>query len=516
MRPQCVQAAGSAFLAVLFRANVAQAQIYTLLDEPAPGNKSLHTLYAFYVYSHEEAPEKSLGSPFVKFQNIKAVPADGNSDLSLKSYMGLQLGILKFAKFWDLINPQKFCCDSVDVQNGDCPVMDQLLMQRNPEVDGDIDAYMHTAPFANADAKFSKDDKMIVRRTGVYILVLSNCGELQVGTLTGSVIVKNAYGFLPGIEYHKLPFYGWLLLFYGGLGLAWMLLSLRWWRELINIQNCVAIVILLGLFESFLWWIFFNDWNSSGLRGRFLFVMAILFSVVKSTFSYMLVLVASMGWGVTRPFLDPQALMKIKAISTMYIILGFLRETALSFRHSHSLSLGFVVVCLLPVSLLNGGIFYWIFSALSNLIETLKERQQQEKLSIFQTLWWVLVTSLGFAGLMMVFQIMDVSSSITTTWKYQWLFSDGVSHILFAFVLVVMMYLWAPHKYSQRYAYTHMENKDKESVEAVDSVWADEAAEEEHNDDESFWSATRGDTAFPEDPEAPLQKKPKAETTDMN
>ena len=25
----------------------------------------------------------------------------------------------------------------------------------------------------------------------------------------GSVVVKNAYGFLPGNEYHKMPFYGW-------------------------------------------------------------------------------------------------------------------------------------------------------------------------------------------------------------------------------------------------------------------------------------------------------------------
>merc|ERR1740129_2664742 len=97
---------------------------------------------------------------------------------------------------------------------------------------------------------------------------------------------------------------------YAVLALVWMGLSLKQWRQIFHIQYCIAVVILLGLVEAFLWWIFFNDWNQSGLRGRFLFIMAILSSVVKSIFSYMLVLVASLGWGVTRPFLDRRTILK--------------------------------------------------------------------------------------------------------------------------------------------------------------------------------------------------------------
>merc|ERR1719310_980625 len=162
-----------------------------------------------------------------------------------------------------------------------------------------------------------------------------------------------------------------------------MALSFRWWRELIHIQGCIAGVIFLGLVEAFLWWIFFNDWNRSGIRGRFLFVMAILSSVVKSVFSYMLVLVASLGWGVTRPYLDKAVVLKIQAVCFVYIVLDVVREVVLSFRHSHSLSIVFVLLCLLPVSALNGAIFYWVFTALSSLIQTLKERRQSQKLALF-------------------------------------------------------------------------------------------------------------------------------------
>merc|ERR1740121_2132660 len=266
-----------------------------------------------------------------------------------------------------------------------------------------------------------------------------------------------------------MPFYGWLSFVYAGMAFVWMGLSLRWWRELFHIQYCIAVVIFLGLIEAFLWWIFFNDWNRTGIRGRFLFIMAILSSVVKSVFSYMLVLVASLGWGVTRPYLDHRTIMKVQAVSFLYIVLDFIRESVLSFRHSHSLSLAFVLLCLLPVALLNGAIFYWIFTALSSLMETLRERRQSEKLLLFERLWRILVFALAIASMTLLFQIFDLSRSISIRWHYQWFFADGMSHILFLLVLAAMMYLWAPAANSQRYAYsTQVERDDEEMAKATE------------------------------------------------
>ena len=46
---------------------------------------------------------------------------------------------------------------------------------------------------------------------------------------------------------------------------------------------------------------------------------------------------------------------------------------------------------------MNGGIFYWIFAALSNLMETLEAQGQTAKLSLFQQLWWLLSCMRGEA-----------------------------------------------------------------------------------------------------------------------
>eukprot|EP00928_Gymnodinium_smaydae_P070972 TRINITY_DN54687_c0_g1_i1.p1 TRINITY_DN54687_c0_g1~~TRINITY_DN54687_c0_g1_i1.p1 ORF type:complete len:543 (-),score=96.07 TRINITY_DN54687_c0_g1_i1:48-1601(-) len=476
----------------VFAPRRAVAQLYQFEDTPAPEARSLHTMYAFYVYSHADAPERSMGQPFVKFHKLLAHSTSASrSDQDLAQYHGLQLTFLPFQDFWTLINPNKFCSVQADVEAGKVSAADQLLVQTQQGSDPNV--YTHTLQFGTP-AAHTKDVEVPVRFTGVYILAFSNCGTFAEATVTGSVVVKNAYGFLPGNEYHKMPFYGWLSLGYTLLGVVWFGLSLRYWRDLFHIQNCISGVIFLGLVEAFLWWIFFNDWNSTGNRGKMLFTFAILSTVLKSIFSYMLVLVAALGWGVTRPYLDQRTIAKIQAISVLYIILDFIRETVLSFRHSHTLSLTFVLLCLLPVSLLNGGIFYWIFTALSGLIEQLRERRQMEKLALFQNLSKLLVLAMGTASIMLLWQIFDLSKNISVRWHYQWIFADGFSHVLFLVVLSVMMYLWRPSANSKSYAYSQqLDSADPDQKKGATS-WPDEEgldADDAEEDDDSFWATTR-------------------------
>jgi len=293
-----------------------------------------------------------------------------------------------------------------------------------------------------------------------------------------------------GNEYHKLTFYGRISAVYLIMGAIWLGLSVRWWNEVFTIQNCIGGVILLGLVECFLWWVFFHDWNTRGTRTNPLFVVAAMLSVLKSICSYMLVLVASLGWGVTRPHLDSDVLFRIKLVTVAYIFVGGAREVVVSFMHSHRLSSPFVVLCLLPVSMLNGVIFYWVFTALSTLMQSLKERGQTAKLQLFQRLWTLLVVALSVACGMLLYQLFSFSRSLVSRWMHQWLFTDGISHNLFISVLAVMMYLWAPSSGAQRLAYSAVETKDPENEDGKPNTadWD----EGEDDDDDSFWSATKG------------------------
>lgn len=467
---------------------LAQGQIYKFDEDEAPAPKSLQTMHAFYVYSHADAPDQSLGYPFVSFQSFKGTFKD--KSIQSGDYQSVQVSILPYSKFWQQVDRHKFCSDRVDVSLKVAKQTDQLLVKSTNITEAT--RYIHTVPFTGSS--LPTDSQARIRETGIYMLGLSNCGDVRGITVSGRVTVKNAYGFLPANEYRKMPFYGWLALAYTVLAFTWTTFSLRWWRELFTLHYCIAAVLILGLIEAFAWFAFFKDWNYFGVRSRILFILAIMSTVVKSVFSYMLALVASLGWGVTRPYLDRSTLLKVQGLTVLYIILDFLRQTVLSFRHSHTLTVTFVAFCLLPVAVINGVIFHWIFTELSNLIETLKERNQTEKLHIFQRMWTLIVVALTTAAIALLFQIFDLSRSINTRWHYEWFFADAVAHIIFFLVVAAMMYLWAPHMHSKRYAYSQASTQPDEESQAVanpDNVLADEDLGEEE-EDESLRTMTHG------------------------
>ena len=78
--------------------------------------------------------------------------------------------------------------------------------------------------------------------------------------------------------------------------------------------------------------------------------------------------------------------LKVQCLAFLYIGFDFLRYAVLSVRSGREHNLPFLVVmaCVIPVSVMNGVIFMWVFSSLSNLMVPPSERQQTEKLWLFE------------------------------------------------------------------------------------------------------------------------------------
>merc|ERR1712193_478032 len=98
------------------------------------------------------------------------------------------------------------------------------------------------------------------------------------------------------------------------------------------------------------------------------------------------------------------------------------------------------------------------------------------KLMLFRNLSRVLVLALVIGGAAMLYQVFVFSKNISHHWSEQWLFTDGIPHILFLGVLLAMMWLWRPHSLSNEYAH-------KEEEPIIGHV-------DEEND---FWERTHGD-----------------------
>ena len=98
---------------------------------------------------------------FVEFRHVVAKSSSAATTTgSLKSYRGIQVSIMRYKHFRDLIDPKQFCCTAYDAQDI-CPHVDQSLVQKPPDESyGDVDVYMHTVDFATeADETVRADDE---------------------------------------------------------------------------------------------------------------------------------------------------------------------------------------------------------------------------------------------------------------------------------------------------------------------------------------------------------------------
>jgi len=335
----------------------------------------------------------------------------------------------------------------------------------------------------------------IIPETGVYNVVILNCGTSPgLGSLTGKVSVFSSYGYLPGNDIFKVPLYGIISVIYSLVLTMWFILCIRHWGQVIHIHHCLSAVVVLGFLESFMWYTFYSHWNSTGTRNMFLMFLSISLTVLKNILSYMLVLVASLGWGLTRPSLDVATSTKIQVIVFFYFILDFIRQSAMQFRISHGLSVTIVITCIVPISLLNSIIFLWIFNSLTTITERLAETNQHEKLRIFTLFWTSLVITLIVGSMVLFVEVLMTSRDITRQWRVQWLFIDCIPHMLYLAVLIAMIWLWCPNSNSKRYAYSREVPTEDEQVTAKEL----ELDQRDRNTDVHVW----GDEVTISDPES--------------
>ncbi|KAF9309680.1 hypothetical protein BG003_009456, partial [Podila horticola] len=104
-----------------------------------------------------------------------------------------------------------------------------------------------------------------IQKTGFYCIkawpVMVNEKET---IYEGHVRFNNHHGALAGSDYPKLPFYGALSLTYAVIGIAWMVLCAKHWREILTVQHFISGVIFFLMVEMAFNWGFWENYNESG------------------------------------------------------------------------------------------------------------------------------------------------------------------------------------------------------------------------------------------------------------
>uniref|UniRef100_A0AAY5L020 Zgc:162698 n=1 Tax=Esox lucius TaxID=8010 RepID=A0AAY5L020_ESOLU len=228
------------------------------------------------------------------------------------------------------------------------------------------------------------------------------------------VSMKGPHDYISASEWPLMIFYMVMCIIYVLLGVLWLGLSACFWRDLLRIQFWIGGVIFLGMLEKAVFYAEFQSIRYDGLSVQGAVVFGEVLSAVKRTLARVLVIIASLGYGI-------------------------------SLTASH------------------------IFISLAQTMKLLRLRRNVVKLSLYRHF----INTLIFAVIASVIFIIWTTktfkfSKCQSDWRELWI-DDAFWRFLFSILLLVIMFLWRPSANNQRYAYSPLvdEESDDEAKEQL-------------------------------------------------
>jgi hypothetical protein len=168
-----------------------------------------------------------------------------------------------------------------------------------------------------------------------------------------------------------MNFYGFMSFAFVILGIFWFSQYARFWREVLTLQNCITLVITLGMFEMALWYFEYAEFNETGIRPTGITMWAVTFGTVKRTVARLIILMVSMGYGVVRPTLGGLT-SKVIMLGVTFFVASEVLELAENVGAISDISGKARLFLTLPVAVLDAFFILWIFTSLSATLNKLQ------------------------------------------------------------------------------------------------------------------------------------------------
>jgi len=353
-----------------------------------------------------------------------------------------------------------FCCTPELLSWGltGCESVGRMIVRQPDELEQGTSArkweiWLRDVPFAVNESSSAVTAHVPIVQSGVHYLLFSSC-EPRTGDvlISGQTAWLNPYGYLPGELFPFLPFFAMMLVAYIIVTCVWLVLCIKHRPLLLPLQQYIGGVLLLGTFETLIWYLDYRSFNAGGTRGVAPVVLGVFLSTVKKVVSRLLVLAVCLGYGVVRPTLGSVAY-KVLALGVVYLTFSAVVDVASNISQMSEMSVSLRVFFILPIALLDSFFYWWVFSGLNRTLSQLSTRRQSAKLLLYRRFSHILLISICISGIWVGWQlIVIISDTLDSRWAYLWMF-DAFWHLLYLGILLAVCCLWSPSKNNLQYAY---------------------------------------------------------------
>ncbi|KAK4553819.1 Membrane protein ptm1 [Recurvomyces mirabilis] len=350
------------------------------------------------------------------------------------------------------VEERVYICDQSSVDMGYCSVgeLGEFILSSSAETNSKA-GIITQAIHLNDPAPLNYP----IKRTGYYCV--GTYGFTPDTEYTAVVEFRNAFGELPAAQIPKLPFYAALTITYAFLALAWGALYYLNRHDILPVQNYITFILLFLVAEMFTTWLFHDYQNRHGLNvgAKALLILVSILSAARNSFSFFLLLIVCMGYGVVKPTLG-KTMLYVRILALTHFVFGVIYAiTSLSITPENAGPLILLVV--LPLAGTLTAFYIWTLNSLNLTMKDLLSRKQHVKAGMYRKLWYCILMSI-----VVIFAFFFVNSwtfagssqedFVPKHWQTRWFILDGWLNLVYFFDVAFVAYVWRPTANNRRFA----------------------------------------------------------------
>ena len=349
-------------------------------------------------------------------------------------------------------NPQKeYICDDSHIEKSFCNKTQrgQFILSPNATASKKNEILTEVV-----DLKDPKALNYPVTHTGYYCV---GTFGFSVDDYEAVVEFRNAYGELPAAQIAKLPFYGALTIVYAVIAIFWGFLYVQNRHDILPVQNYITAIVVFLIVEQLMTWGFYQYQNTHGNNAlaKVLMIIVSILNAGRNSFSFFLLLIVCMGYGVVKPTLG-KTMVYVRFLAIAHFAFGVIYAVAsLSITPDNAGPL--VLLVILPLAGTLTAFYVWTLNSLNMTMKDLLDRKQSVKAMMYKKLWWCILGSImvifGFFFLnSFTFAGRSSPDFVPNHWKTRWFILDGWLNLVYLFDIAYVAYLWRPTANNRRFA----------------------------------------------------------------
>jgi hypothetical protein len=297
--------------------------------------------------------------------------------------------------------------------------------------------------------------QMTALKTGYYcVATAAYTKDVQYEAI---VTFRSAYGELPAAQIPKLPFYGGITLAYFVVSIFWGFLYFQHRHDILAVQNYITAILVFLVLEMLMTWGFYDYQNRHGnnLGAKVLMIIVAVLNAFRNSFSFFLLLIVCMGYGVVKPTLG-KTMTIVRWLAVAHFVFGVVYAIAsLTIKPDDAGPL--VLLVILPLSATLTAFYIWTLNSLNLTMKDLMERKQHVKAGMYKKLWWCILTSIiVIFGFFFINSFTFAGASrpefAPTHWQTRWFVLDGWLNLVYLADVCFVAYMWRPTANNRRFA----------------------------------------------------------------